>query len=114
VVARNVLFLRAARHKIRQQTLVARMRPFRIIEIDAGKRVLEKRGRFPWSTYRTSVTTLFEEVEFELQHFEDVSLIIGHGYLLQETPSDAVIRGRSGHFPRSAAFSKKATRHAVM
>jgi hypothetical protein len=51
----------------------------RFAEIDAGDGVLEDGGGTLGSVHGAAVAALLQEIQFELEDFEDVALVTGHG-----------------------------------
>jgi hypothetical protein len=66
------------RDEISQKTFIAGVGPLRVIEVDAGHRVLKHRSRLPRSAHRPSISAVFEELQLELEDFEDIAFIVGH------------------------------------
>lgn len=78
VVAGNVFALASGGHKVGEQALAARMGALRIVEVDAGERVLKDGRGLPRRSHRAPIASLLEEIQFELEDVEDVTLINGH------------------------------------
>jgi len=79
MVAGNIFALVLVWHEIIQKAISAGIRAFRIAEVDAADRILKDGGRLPRRAHRAPVAALFQEVQLELQYFENISLVIGHG-----------------------------------
>jgi hypothetical protein len=62
-------------NQVMEQTCGAGIWPLGIIEVDTGKRVLKDGGRPPRSAHRAAIAALFQEVQFELEYFQNVAII---------------------------------------
>ena len=76
--ARRTLTSKRSGHKLHQWTLGAGMGPGGIVEIEAGRGILEDIGSPPRRAWRPPVATLLEKAQLELKYFEDVSVVSPH------------------------------------
>jgi len=79
MVTWHVFTLGILGNEVGEEAFVARLRPRRLAEIDAGERILENPSGRLGSTHRTSITSLLQEGKFELKNFKNVALVTGHG-----------------------------------
>jgi hypothetical protein len=79
MVAGNILVSGRFRNEINEHALGAGVRALRVAEIHAGDGVLERGGRLLRGVHGAAVTALLEEIEFELEDFENVAIVTGHG-----------------------------------
>jgi hypothetical protein len=76
--ARRTLPLKLGRHKLHQWTLGARVRAGGIIEIEAGRGILEYIRSPPRRARRTPVPAILQKSELELKHLENLSVVSPH------------------------------------
>jgi len=81
MMTRYVFALRSLGNEVGETTFAAGMRPRRLAEIDAGERILEDSSGGLGRTNRTSIASLLQEREFELENFQNIALVIGHDSL---------------------------------
>jgi len=92
--ARNLFLARALRDELHQQAFLTR---FAIlgVKVHAGGRILENKSGPPSLAGQSSVTALLKELQFELQHIQQVAIILCHKLTVHQFPSisqhDAVI-----------------------
>src|SRR5208282_1266132 len=102
----NLFLARALRDELHQEALFTR---FAIlgVKVHAGGRILENKSWPPSFPRQSSVTTLLKELQLELQHIQQVAIILCHKLTVYQFPSisqhDAVIGitvwGESHHAP---------------
>src|SRR5512142_257803 len=78
MMAGHVLISGIFRNEVEEQALVAGMGVLRVAEIQTGKRIFEHRSRLPRGTHGAAIAAMFQEAEFELQHFQQVAIVFRH------------------------------------
>src|SRR6185295_3464000 len=78
MMAGYILDSRFHRDEVDKETLLTRMWPARIREVQADWSVLKDRGWLPRRLHRSAVATLFDEFQFGLQDFKCVAIALTH------------------------------------
>jgi hypothetical protein len=76
--ARHRIAALLLRHELRQQTALTRVGMRDIGKIRTDGRVLENCRSSPRRTRKAPLTSIHEEVQFELQNFQNVATVLGH------------------------------------
>ena len=80
--ARNLFLARALGDELHQQALLARFAILRI-KVHASGGILENKSRSPGLARQSTVTTLLEEFQLELQYIQQFAIILWHNLTRQ-------------------------------
>jgi len=82
-MARHCFALVLGTDEVEQMTLVARVAMVRIGVVDAGQGILKGGFWLRWCADGATVPTLFDEVQFLFEDFQNVATIFSHSSHLQ-------------------------------